>query len=100
MTHFVATFLDLTERRAAEESINQLAYYDPLTQLGRTGGYCWISLSSAQATARREGQHGALLLVDLDAFKWINDGCGHETGDQLLREAAARRSKACVQKTP
>lgn len=89
VTHFVATFLDLTERRAAEESINQLAYYDPLTQLPNRR-LLLDRLSSAQATARREGQHGALLLVDLDAFKWINDACGHETGDQLLREVAAR----------
>ena len=93
VTHFVATFLDLTERKAAEESINRLAYYDPLTQLPNRRLFL-DRLTGAQVTARRENRYGALLLVDLDEFKRINDARGHEAGDQLLREVAARLTQS------
>ena len=89
VTHFVATFLDLTERKAAEESINRLAYYDPLTQLPNRR-LLLDRLAGVQAAARRENRYGALLLVDLDAFKHINDALGHEAGDRLLREVGVR----------
>jgi diguanylate cyclase (GGDEF)-like protein/PAS domain S-box-containing protein len=89
VTHFVATFLDLTERKTAEESLHRLAYYDPLTQLPNRR-LLLDRLAGAQISARREGRHGALLFINLDHFKRINDARGHDAGDQLLREVAAR----------
>ncbi len=82
-------FRDVTERRAAEESIHRLAYYDPLTELPNRRQFL-DHLSSVQAIARRDDYHGAVLLVDLDNFKRINDACGHDVGDRLLKEVATR----------
>ncbi|MDQ5910965.1 MAG: hypothetical protein QG599_3062 [Pseudomonadota bacterium] len=89
ITHFVATCIDLTQQKAAQETIRRLAFYDPLTELPNRRLFL-DRLSRARAIAHREGRHGALLLVDLDAFKRLNDACGHETGDRLLQEVAAR----------
>jgi diguanylate cyclase (GGDEF)-like protein/PAS domain S-box-containing protein len=91
ITHYVAAFIDLTQQKAAEEAIRRLAYYDPLTGLPNRRLFL-DRLTRAQVAARRERHHGALLFIDLDAFKRINDACGHETGDRLLQEVAARLS--------
>lgn len=83
------THLDITERRAAQEEIARLAYYDPLTDLPNRRLLA-DRLTHELAEARRIGRHGALLYVDLDRFKQINDVRGHAAGDRLLRETAAR----------
>ncbi|WP_445004938.1 bifunctional diguanylate cyclase/phosphodiesterase [Halomonas mongoliensis] len=88
-THFVATFSDLTERKAAEEEIHQLAFFDPLTGLPNRR----LMLDRLEVSLKdsyRSGQIGALIFVDLDHFKQVNDTLGHHAGDQLLREVAHR----------
>lgn len=82
-------FRDISERKAAEESIHRLAHYDLLTDLPNRRLFL-NHLSNAQAIARRDDLYGAVLLVDLDDFKQINDACGHDVGDQLLKKVAAR----------
>ncbi len=83
------TCVDITERKINEESIHRLAYYDPLTDLPNRRLFL-DRLANAQAAAKRRGHHGAMLFMDLDHFKHINDARGHEAGDHLLQEAAAR----------
>ncbi len=88
-THFVATFSDLTERKAAEEEIHQLAFFDPLTGLSNRR-LMLDRLELALKDSYRSGQIGALIFIDLDHFKQVNDTLGHHAGDQLLREVAHR----------
>lgn len=83
------THLDITERRAAQEEIERLAFYDPLTQLPNRR-LLLDRIERELAEARRQGRHGALLFIDLDHFKQINDAHGHTAGDTLLLEAASR----------
>jgi len=85
---------DITERQRLEEQIRYQAFYDPLTSLpNRRLLYDRFELAVAHAS--RSGQSGALLFIDLDKFKPLNDHHGHEAGDQLLLEVA-RRLQACV----
>lgn len=80
---------DITERKAAEARIQHLAYHDELTDLpNRT--LLARTVRDRLATGKRHPRPFALMLVDLDGFKLINDSLGHEVGDQLLREVAAR----------
>lgn len=89
VTHYVGTHHDITERKAAEERINALAFYDQLTGLpNRT--LLRDRLQQAMAGSERDGSHGALLFIDLDNFKTLNDTQGHELGDQLLKTVAFR----------
>lgn len=85
---------DVTERHVAAEKIHHLAFHDPLTQLPNR-----LTLNDrlqhAMAASKRSGRYGALLFLDLDHFKPLNDAHGHETGDLLLVEAAQRIVK-CV----
>ncbi len=83
-----------TQRRAAEERIRTLAYFDPLTQLPNRN-LLFDHLRQALLSSARSRRHGALLLLDLDHFKTINDTHGHDAGDRLLRDVA-RRLLACV----
>ena len=80
---------DITANVAAEERIRKLAYYDPLTTLPNRR-LLVERLGHAIATNARTGLHGALMFIDLDDFKDINDLLGHHNGDVLLREAGAR----------
>jgi len=89
ITHYFSIFTDITERKRAEERIHYLAYYDPLTDLPNRSLVMKL-IDQALAEARRNRLHGALLFVDLNRFKNINDTLGHAVGDQLLKEAAQR----------
>jgi diguanylate cyclase (GGDEF)-like protein/PAS domain S-box-containing protein len=93
-THYVSTHSDISERKAAEEEIKHLAFYDPLTQLPNRR-LLLDRLHQALATSRRIARHGALLFIDLDNFKILNDTLGHDQGDLLLQQVAERLS-SCV----
>ena len=94
--NYVGVATDITERLAAQESIRQLAYFDPLTELPNRR-MLEDRVRQALATAERERKQSALLFIDLDQFKTINDSLGHSAGDQLLIEVA-RRLQACVRR--
>ena len=80
---------DITERKEAADEIRNLAFYDPLTNLpNRRLLLDW--LKQALSSSARSGKTGALLFIDLDNFKSINDTFGHEIGDMLLQEVAKR----------
>lgn len=87
ITHYVASFSDITKDAAAE--IHRLAYYDPLTQLPNRRLF-QERLSRALAVSARSGKYGALLFIDLDNFKSLNDTLGHDMGDMLLIRVAMR----------
>lgn len=88
----VAAFIDITERKEVEERVKYLAYYDAVTGLpNRT--LLQDRLSKALADARRRKEKLAILFLDLDHFKVINDSLGHSAGDSVLKEVAARLKK-------
>jgi diguanylate cyclase (GGDEF)-like protein/PAS domain S-box-containing protein len=80
---------DITNQKHLENHIRELAYSDPLTQLPNRR-LLFDRIEHAQARCVREQNHSALLFIDLNGFKQINDGFGHEIGDRLLEEVAAR----------
>ena len=91
ITHYVGTFSDITRDSEAEAEIHRMAYYDALTHLpNRRLLMDRLGLGQALAASRRSGQHGALLFLDLDNFKTLNDTRGHDVGDLLLVEIAQR----------
>ncbi len=94
VTHYVATFSDITERKSAEEQIQHLAFFDPLTHLPNRRLLQDRLQHAVAASSRHQGQI-ALLLIDLDDFKTINDTLGHDDGDLLLQQVAQRLSD-CV----
>ncbi len=85
---------DVTDRRVAEDRIRHLANFDALTGLPNRRQLIWRT-ERALDHARRFGHQAALLLIDLDRFKLVNDTLGHAAGDDLLIEVA-RRLRACV----
>ena len=89
LTHYVAILDDVTERKAMEERIRHSASYDLLTDLPNRGLF-FDRLGQAMAFARREGKDSALMFLDLDGFKKVNDLFGHAAGDYLLVEVARR----------
>jgi diguanylate cyclase (GGDEF)-like protein/PAS domain S-box-containing protein len=93
----IGTHTDITERKQMEEIIRQQALYDPLTRLPNRR-LLVDRLRQAMSTSKRTGNHGALLFLDLDNFKPLNDMHGHEAGDLLLIEVA-NRIKHCIRET-
>ena len=89
----VAVSHDITERKRAEQRVAYLAYHDELTGLPNRSLF-QQSTSLALARARRRGQSVALLYLDLDRFKLVNDSFGHSAGDDLLREISKRVREA------
>jgi diguanylate cyclase (GGDEF)-like protein/PAS domain S-box-containing protein len=94
ITHYVMTITDIGERKRAEKAIETLVYYDPLTRLPNRRLFL-DRLQRALDAGGSKGRKGALLLIDLDNFKLLNETSGHDVGDQLLSEVA-RRLTACV----
>jgi diguanylate cyclase (GGDEF)-like protein/PAS domain S-box-containing protein len=93
-TSRIGSFFDISERKQNEAEINNLAFFDPLTQLPNRRLLLDRLRHSVASVARTSGQ-GAVLFIDLDHFKTINDTQGHAVGDMLLCEVA-RRLNACV----
>jgi diguanylate cyclase (GGDEF)-like protein/PAS domain S-box-containing protein len=89
ITNFVAIAHDLTEEKTTKNKIWQLAYFDALTQLPNRR-LMIDRLNDAIELAKATDQIGALLILDLDHFKKINDGFGHDKGDLLLQQVAQR----------
>nr|WP_165794868.1 EAL domain-containing protein [Solimicrobium silvestre] len=89
-----ATVRDITLRKAADEEISKLAFYDALTGLPNRR-LLMDRLKQAMANSKRSGREGALMFIDLDHFKNLNDTLGHDIGDVLLQQVAKRLS-LCV----
>jgi diguanylate cyclase (GGDEF)-like protein/PAS domain S-box-containing protein len=89
VTHYIGTQYDITERKQAEKRIEELAFFDSLTHLpNRT--LLLDRLAQAMALGHRNGTLGAVLFIDLDNFKTLNDTLGHDKGDLLLQQVALR----------
>lgn len=89
ITHYVATFNDITSIRAAADEIEHLAFYDPLTKLPNRR-LLQERLKQALAASYRNSLSGGLFFIDIDNFKNLNDTLGHEIGDLLLIQVAER----------
>jgi diguanylate cyclase (GGDEF)-like protein/PAS domain S-box-containing protein len=97
VSHYIASFTDISERKAAEERIDYLAHHDALT--GLINRYSLEGrLGQSLLSARRAGEHVAVLFIDMDRFKVINDTLGHHLGDLLLIEIS-RRLQNCVRES-
>ena len=94
VAYYVATYTDITLRKAAENELNNLVYHDALTQLPNRRMFA-DRFAKAMAASKRSGRYGALMFLDLDNFKPLNDRHGHAAGDLLLVEVA-RRLVGCV----
>ncbi|GBG12896.1 diguanylate cyclase [Novimethylophilus kurashikiensis] len=94
VTHYISTFSDISERVAAEERIRQLAFYDTLTGLPNRSTL-YSLMEQALIIASRQNLSGALMFIDLDRFKYVNDTLGHGAGDQLIQRVATR-FKTCL----
>lgn len=89
ITHYVSSQTDISERKLAEEKIKFLAFYDPLTQLPNRR-LLHERLTHGINVEKRSGKKMALMMLDLDKFKHINDSYGHLAGDELLQQVAQR----------
>jgi diguanylate cyclase (GGDEF)-like protein/PAS domain S-box-containing protein len=94
VTRIEGLFFDVTERRTSEERLAHLALHDPLTDLPNRALF-QEHLTVAIANARRSGNGGAVLFIDLDDFKLVNDSFGHAVGDELLVLVAQRLRESC-----
>lgn len=91
---FVISHHNITARVLVEEEVRHLAFYDPLTNLPNRR-LLMDRLKQAIAGSSRSSQHGALMFLDLDHFKQLNDSLGHAMGDELLKQVAVRL-QSCV----
>ncbi|MFI3123647.1 MAG: diguanylate cyclase [Methylococcales bacterium] len=89
VTHYVGTLLDITERKNRENQIHQLAFYDSLTDLPNRR-LLTERLKQSISIERRAKKQLAVMMMDLDKFKAVNDTFGHAAGDELLKQAAVR----------
>jgi diguanylate cyclase (GGDEF)-like protein/PAS domain S-box-containing protein len=89
ISHYIGAFVDITQRKEDEEQIRKLAFYDPLTGLPNRR-LLIERLEHAIAMSERHHTYGAVLFIDLDNFKHLNDTRGHDVGDQLLIEVSER----------
>jgi diguanylate cyclase (GGDEF)-like protein/PAS domain S-box-containing protein len=86
---YIGMLTDINERKITENTINQLAFHDPLTQLPNRR-LLHERLQHSIKVERRDGKQLALLMLDLDRFKTVNDRLGHQAGDELLQQVAER----------
>jgi diguanylate cyclase (GGDEF)-like protein/PAS domain S-box-containing protein len=93
VVNYIGISIDITDRNAKEERIRFLAQHDVLTELPNRA-LCQQRLSEALEEARCTGEKLAVLFIDLDRFKWINDTLGHHIGDALLKTVAKRLTQA------
>ncbi|HEX5365019.1 MAG TPA: EAL domain-containing protein [Gallionella sp.] len=94
VTNYVASLADISQRKESEEKIRSLAFYDPLTRLPNRR-LLLDRLQQALVSSARSSHRGALLFLDLDNFKSLNDTLGHDIGDVLLQQVAQRLA-SCV----
>lgn len=94
VTHYVSMHTDISLRKKFEEDIRKLAFFDPLTQLPNRR-LLLDRLQQLSAVRARSNQVAAVLFLDLDRFKLLNDSYGHDQGDELLIQVA-QRLQACV----
>ena len=87
VTHFVCVFSDITQARESQDKLDHLAHHDPLTALPNRLLF-QDRLQHAMVRAAREGEQLAVLFIDLDRFKNVNDTLGHHVGDALLKQVA------------
>ncbi|HWI62680.1 MAG TPA: diguanylate cyclase, partial [Symbiobacteriaceae bacterium] len=87
MDYNISHVQDITERKSYERQLMHLASYDPLTDLFNRRRF-QEELERQLAGAARNGEHGALMFIDLDQFKYVNDTLGHQAGDEFLRSVA------------
>jgi diguanylate cyclase (GGDEF)-like protein/PAS domain S-box-containing protein len=92
ITHYVTAITDITVRKEAEEQIKQFAFYDSLTQLPNRRKLL-ERLDHCTAVGMRDNSQFAVLMMDLDKFKAVNDSFGHLAGDELLQQVAERISR-------
>jgi diguanylate cyclase (GGDEF)-like protein/PAS domain S-box-containing protein len=89
VTHYVANYTDITERREVADRLAYMAFHDPLTHLPNRLAF-ESQLELALKTCQRDGRQVAVMLIDLDRFKTVNDTLGHHVGDDLLKSVAVR----------
>lgn len=94
ITHYFSIFTDITDRKRAEGRIHHLAYFDALTGLPNRAQFSRLTDQALTTSKRKEG-FGAVLFIDLNRFKPINDTLGHVVGDKVLREVA-NRFRGCL----
>lgn len=97
LEYLVGMIQDITERKSTEEYIHKLAFYDPLTQLPNRR-LLHERLKHSMDVTKRSGTQMAVMMLDLDKFKPVNDRLGHAAGDELLRQVATRL-KACLRES-